>query len=202
MRPDRYSLLVALLKVLLPLMSLALLSTLFLLSRTVDPELVIPFAEKEIQDRLRDQQVTGPFYNSTTDSGDRISFEAESLRTPEGKTGENEADDVEVVMDLSSGGQVRLRSNKGHFFVARDQAELIGDVVITTTSQYRIESQKMLVRMTALNVQSPGAVHAVGPLGTLDAGAMELRSSENGDPSQLIFTNGVKLIYQPEIDDE
>ena len=42
---DRYSRMIAFLKVLLPLMALALLSTLFLLSQNTEPMASIPFAE-------------------------------------------------------------------------------------------------------------------------------------------------------------
>lgn len=82
MKGDRHSRVVSWLKVLFPLIALALLSTLFLLSRAIEPQAVIPFADKEVQERLRDQQITGPFYSGTTADGDLISFSAEKLTTP------------------------------------------------------------------------------------------------------------------------
>ena len=98
MQTDRYSKMVGWLKVLLPLIALGILSTLFLLSRVVDPEAVVPFADKEIQDRLRDQQVTGPVYSGVTADGDQLSFSAEKLTTPDIGNGTNLAQDVSVVM--------------------------------------------------------------------------------------------------------
>ena len=53
---DRYSRMIVWLKVLLPLMALALLSTLFLLSRNVDPLASIPFAQAEIDERLKEKK--------------------------------------------------------------------------------------------------------------------------------------------------
>ena len=61
MKGDRHSRVVSWLKVLFPLIALALLSTLFLLSRAIEPQAVIPFADNEVQERLRDQHITGPF---------------------------------------------------------------------------------------------------------------------------------------------
>lgn len=202
MEADRYSQLVSWLKVLFPLMALGLLSTLFLLSRVIDPESVIPFADKEIQDRLRDQQVTGPIYYALTADGDEIAFEAETMTTPQGQTGANAAKDVTVTMDLTSGSQVVVTALEGQTNIENDTAELTGDVVITTSTGYRIESDYLTAMMTRLNVVSPGPVDAEGPLGTLDAGAMTLQSEKDKDAAQLVFTNGVKLIYDPKLHKE
>lgn len=202
MQADRYSRMVSWLKVLLPLMALALLSTLFLLSRNIDPELSIPFADKEIQDRLRDQIVTGPFYYGTTAEGDEIAFSADTLTTPPDNAGTNRADGVNVVMDLATGARITLSSDTGLFDIAGNLADMQGNVVIITSAGYRVESDRLLSKLSALNVRSPGPVHSVGPPGTLDAGKMVLRADDEGGAAQLVFTNGVKLIYTPHQDKE
>lgn len=202
MQADRYSQMVGLLKVVLPLMALALLSTLFLLSRAIDPEAEIPFADKEIQDRLRDQQVTGPIYYATTADGDQISFAAETLITVPGQTGANEAEDVTITLDLTSGTEILLRSMRGHVDIEADRADVDGNVVITTSTGYRILSDKLITQMSKVDVLSPGPVKADGPIGTLDAGRMALKSGKDRKPAQLVFTNGVKLVYDPKQDKE
>ena len=202
MQPDRYSRLIGWLKVLLPLMALAILSTLFLLSRVIDPEAVIPFADKEIQDRLRDQQVTSPVYQGMTADGDELAFLAEKLITPEGQTGANEAEDVQVTMNLASGSTLVLTAARGRFDIAANQTDLTGNVLITTSTGYEIASEMLRTQMSTLNVESPGPVQANSPIGTLDAGAMTLDAGQSGQPAQLIFTNGVKLIYDPKALDE
>lgn len=202
MQVDNYSRLVVWLKVLLPLLALAILSTLFLLSRVIDPEAVIPFADKEIQDRLRDQQVTGPIYQGVTADGDELSFVATKLTSPEGRTGANEAEEPTITMDLVSGTTVVLTALKGRFDIAGNRSELTGDVVITTTTGYVINSDEMITALSTLDVESPGPVDATGPLGTLNAGAMTLSAGKGQQAAQLVFTNGVKLIYDPKTVDE
>jgi lipopolysaccharide export system protein LptC len=202
MQADRYTRLVNWLKVLLPLTALGLLSTLFLLSRTIDPDAAIPFADKEIQDRLRDQIVTGPFYYGTTASGDQIAFSAETLTTPQGEIGANKAEQIDVVIDLASGTQILLKSDVGHFDIGKDTADLDGNVQVTTSTGYRINSARMIAMMSQLDVRSPGPVQSVGPFGTLDAGSMVLSTPKKDSPAQLVFTNGVKLIYMPKQDEE
>ncbi|MGJ8627264.1 MAG: hypothetical protein ACSHXB_09920 [Sulfitobacter sp.] len=197
MRADSYSRWVSWLKVLFPLAALGLLSTLFLLSRAIDPETVIPFADKEIQDRLRDQQVTGPFFSGTTAEGDLISFSAETLKTPDGRTGSNRAEDVIVKVAAIRGTKITVVAAMSEFDIANDLAELTGNVVITTSAQYRIISDKLSSQLSVLNLKSPGPVEATSPAGRLNAGSMLITSSEEGKPAQLIFTNGVKLVYTP-----
>lgn len=197
MASDRYSRLVSWLKVLFPLAALGLLSTLFLLSRVIDPEAVIPFADKEIQDRLRDQQVTGPFFSGTTADGDQISFSAETLTTPQGQTSANRAEDVRAVINLTSGTEVVFVAAQASFDLAQDRADLTGDVLITTSTGFRVVTDALTSTLSALNIHSPGQVEGTGPPGVITAGEMRLSLPDNGDPAQLLFTNGVKLIYNP-----
>lgn len=202
MQADRHSRMVSLLKVLFPLLGLALLSTLFLLSRVIDPENAIPFADKEIQDRLRDQQVTGPFFSGATANGDLISFSAEKLTTPQNEVGANRAEDVRVVIDLVGGTTLTLHANVAHFEMPKDRADLEGNVVIETSSNYMIESDRLTTQMTSLDVRSPGPVQAQSPMGTLNAGSMIISTPNEGEGAQLIFKNGVKLIYDPKLVEE
>lgn len=195
---DSYSRMVSWLKVLFPLAALALLSTLFLLSRSVDPDTQIPFADKEIKERLRDQQVTGPFFTGTTADGDQISFAAEKLTTPEGQTGAHEALNIRVDMDLAGGGEITLTADQASFELTKDRAELTGAVRITTSTGYRLQSDRFVSEMTALNLISPGPVEGAGPVGQLSAGGMTLTAPKSGTSAQLIFNNGVKLVYTPQ----
>lgn len=196
MASDRYSRLIAWLKVLFPLAALAILSTLFLLSRAVDPDAQIPFADKEIQDRLRDQQVTGPFFTGTTADGDQIMFSAEKLTTPDGQTGSNEAQNIETIVDLASGERITLTAARARFDLAQDHVELMGEVLIRTTSGYAVTSDLLVSAISSLSLNSPGPVSGKAPAGTLDAGSMTLTAPKDGVAAQLIFKNGVKLIYE------
>lgn len=188
---------VAWLKVALPLAALGLLSTLFLLSRVVDPTESIPFADTEVQDRLLNQQISGPYYSGTTANGDQIAFVAEKVLTPNGLGGANRAEDVFVKIEMVSGTTVNVTSNKARVNIGQDVADLTGNVVITTSQGYIITSEALIARIAALDLRSPDTVFATTPAGELTAGSMRLMSPEPDAPAQLVFTNGVKLIYQP-----
>jgi lipopolysaccharide export system protein LptC len=195
---DRYSRMIAFLKVLLPLMALALLSTLFLLSRNTEPMASIPFAEAEVNERMRDQQITGPFFSGSTEQGDQISFSAGKIGVADGN-GRVTANDISAQIDLSSGARLVFFADLGEVDIANDTSILSGKVLITTSTGYKINSERLVSAMTSLNMESPDKIIAEGPLGTFSAGSMRLTFSEKTKFTQMIFTNAVKLIYDPKI---
>ncbi len=192
---DRYSRLVAWLKVLLPLTALALLSTLFLLSRNLDPVAAIPFADAEIKDRLRDEQITGPFFSGTTESGDRVSVSAGKMQT--NASAGNSASDLSAQIDLASGTRVVLFSDTGSFDMRNARSSLTGNVVITTSTGFKMTTDALDADFDTMHVESPGDVMADSPLGTLNAGQMRIEKRGADENTHLIFTNGVKLVYTP-----
>ena len=194
---DRYSRTVALLKVLLPVAALALLSTLFLISRGNDNQAPIPFADKEIQDRLRDQQITGPFFSGSTADGDLVSFSATKLTTPYGRTGGNRAENVIARIETAQGAKLQMQASLAMVDIASDLAELSGAVTINTSMGYRIDTDVLLAKMSELSLEAPGTVIARTPMGTLTAGNMTVTKPKSADHAQMLFSGGVKLVYTP-----
>jgi lipopolysaccharide export system protein LptC len=197
MHTDRYSRMVAWLKVSLPLLALAILSTLFLISRAADPPVTIPFADSEVQDRLTNQQATGPYFSGISANGDQIDFVADTVRAMPDSIGTNIAENVDVNVDFVSGVKANLTAKEAVINIAEDRTRLTGDVVIVTSQGYVLESDLMLVRMSSPDMNSPGPVTGTTPVGTIDAGTMHFFVPDDTGDSQLVFTNGVKLLYQP-----
>lgn len=193
---DRYSQTVTFLKVALPLVALGMLSTVFLVSRAVTPTATVPFADAEVQERVKNQQISGPFFSGTSAAGDQIAFIAERLTSPGGEIGSNKAEEVIVQVDMASGEQIMLESNLAVLDIAQNRSELTGDVEIVTSHGYRLKSQMLELALSGVDVTSPGSISGVLPVGTVEAGGMRLFVPENSENAQLLFTNGVKMIYQ------
>ena len=194
---DGYSRLIAWLRVLLPLMALALLSTMFLLSRKTEPVAAIPFAEADIRNRLLNQQVTGSVFSGVTSSGTQVSLSAAKILTNGGTIGENQAEDISAQFDLVGGARINVWSNKGTVSMVDGSAVLFGDVRITTSDGIVVTSERLEAATGQLDVRSPGPITAQGPFGTLTAGAMALNEPQGQENPHLIFTNGVRLVYEP-----
>lgn len=195
MASDPYSRLVAFLKIALPLLSLGILSTVFLVSSRIEPGDTIPFAEGEVAERIRSQQVTGPLFSGMTSGGDRISFSADEIITSQDRI--NAASNPIALIDFAGGGNVRLEAERGDIDLGGDLVTMSDSVVITGSTGYVVRSEEITSRLSSLEVLSPGEVTGEGPAGTLRAGRMRIGEMESGDHVQLLFMDGVKLIYDP-----
>lgn len=193
---DRYSRFVALLRVVLPLTALALLSTLFLLSRGVDTEAVIPFADTEIQDRTRSQQVTEPFFSGVTPNGNEIMVTATTAR-PGIASGLAAAEDLSAVIRTPEGTEITMVSDRGTFDLREQMASFLGNVVIKNTWGYTVKTAILNSSMSNVQASTPGEVTGTGPIGDFTAGRMILNTEKGSSDTHFFFTNGVKLIYDP-----
>ena len=66
------------------------------------------------------------------------------------------------------------------------------------TAGYDIRTELLNTRIDELYAESPGRVVGTGPPGDLDAGRMILTNDADTGDAQLLFTDGVKLVYTPQ----
>lgn len=197
-RRDRHTRIVAWLKIGLPLAALAILSTLFLLSRRIEPPADLPFAQVEMEDRARRQQVTRPSLSGATDKGDLVEVTAAEVQPDETDPERVAATDVVASVTFADGGGMTVRADSAVFNRAAGHAELSGDVVVSTGTGQEIRTSRLDMALDTLDVLAPGEVRSTGPEGSLSAGGMKLTGGAEGNDVQLVFTDGVKLIYDPQ----
>ncbi|SIO19036.1 LPS export ABC transporter periplasmic protein LptC [Vannielia litorea] len=193
---NSYSRFVSLAKIVLPLAALALLSTLFLVARTVDPSRSIPFADVDVNELAREQRISAPNYSGVTRDGAAISIKASSARPDPANRSRVSATDLRGHLETPDGGTYELSSLSGEIDTKAGLAVLDGGVIITTPTGYQVTSDQITTALEQTDIESPGPVKAVGPAGTLDAGSMKLTPSDDGN-YLLVFNNGVKLVYTP-----
>ncbi|MGE4328416.1 MAG: LPS export ABC transporter periplasmic protein LptC [Pseudodonghicola sp.] len=193
---DRHSRLVAYFKVILPLAALFLLSTLFLLSRSIAPTGTTPFAEKDIEARVRGQQITGAFFSGITNGGDEITVSA-STAHPASAGGSADAEELQAHLTLAKGGEIRLKSDAGTLNPAGDRASFTGNVRITTSTGYTVTTQQLDTGLDTFSAETPGQVEGTGPFGNFTAGQMQIGAKNKDAPVHMLFTKGVKLVYDP-----
>lgn len=194
---NTHSRVVAGMKVLLPLVALGLLSTVFLISNTVDPSQSVPTAEIDLERRARELGATDPSFAGVTRQGDEIRFEADIVRPDPASPERLIADRITAQFRLDAGTQVDVTARAAEVDQRALTAELQGDVQMTTSTGYVIDTARLISRLDALHVLSPGTVTATGPLGDLTAGRMLLQNAGESEAAELLFSGGVKLIYLP-----
>jgi len=190
-----YSRVIAWLKILLPLAALALLSTLFLLSRSREPLANVPFAEAlKAGDRAL-QGVSAPHYSGTTSDGGVLTMTAERARPM--ADGHILADEMKARMQLRDGSEIRLTARQAQMQDGAQTAHLKGGVLIESSLGYVMRTEAMISAINSVDVESLGPVTGAGPAGDLQAGRMVIAPDDGEGDVQIHFTEGVKLIYRP-----
>lgn len=185
-------------KVTLPLLALALLATLFLFSRQIDPTDAIPYAEVDVEERAREPRLTMPTYAGVTADGSALSIAAAEAR-PDSAAGVGTASTIIGKLETPDGARVDLQAANGVLNTDEGLMSLGGGVTLTTTSGYSIQTETLIAKLDQTSLSSPSAITATTPMGQLQAGEMSLTQ----DPKQaksylLVFKGHVKLLYTPQ----
>ncbi|WP_374429238.1 LPS export ABC transporter periplasmic protein LptC [Tabrizicola sp.] len=194
---DRHTRVVGWLKVALPLMALAILSTLFLVARRVDPEAALPYAEVDVEDLAREPRMTAPTYAGTTEDGASVTLSADEAR-PAADGAPAKAAALRLDLATPDGGRTELVAAQAQMDDTAQQLVLSGGVTVTTSTGYRLETAEVAAKLDRTGLESRSPVMATGPAGEISADGMVLRQ-DNRTPGSyvLVFKGGVRLIYQP-----
>ena len=198
-RDNLHSRVVAWMKILLPLAALGILSTLFMISDTFDPSQPLPITGIDLQKRAQDQGATKATFAGVTRTGDEVIVQTERSRLSPEDPRLILAEDITATLRLTSGTEINIASRRGEMNQPENSASLVGDVSIETDSGYVLRTEHLIARFDDLYAESPGPVAGTAPAGDLTAGRMVLQNRGESDQAHLVFTNGVKLIYQPRI---
>lgn len=196
-RADTHTRVVAWLKVALPLTALAILSTLFLVARRIDPEDALPYAEVDVEDLAREPRMTAPTYAGTTSDGAALTLSADEARpTAEGTPAA--AAGLRLELDTPDGARTELLAGSAVMGDATREVILSGGVTVTTSSGYRLETAEVAARLDRTGLESRAEVTATGPAGQIRADRMVL-SQDGQTPGAyvLVFNGKVRLVYQP-----
>lgn len=198
---DRYSRIISLLKVILPLAALGLLSTVFLISERITTDPAMPFEPKEIESRIAGQQITAPYYAGTTTAGHEITISAKraspGLPDQENAAHSAQANDLQAQIRMADGKRILLLANSGTLEPGGDNATMSGDVRIIAPSNMTVSTEQLHARLEQLDIRAPAKVTASADFGTLNAGAMRIFTKTKKGPAHIVFTGGVKVIYDP-----
>lgn len=196
-RADTHTRVVGWLKVALPLAALAILSTLFLVARRIDPEAALPYAEVDVEDLAREPRMTAPTYAGTTSDGSALTLSADEAR-PAAEGTPAAAAGLRLELATPDGSRTDLTAATARMDPAAREVVLSGGVVVTTSSGYRLETAEMAAKLDRTGLESLAPVTATGPAGDIRADRMVL-SQDPRTPGAyvLVFNGGVRLVYQP-----
>jgi lipopolysaccharide export system protein LptC len=196
-RADTHTRVVGWLKVVLPLAALAILSTLFLVARRIDPEAALPYAEVDVEDLAREPRMTAPTYAGTTSDGASLTLSADEAR-PSAENAPAAAAALQMALKTPDGAVTELLAGAAVMDPVARQVILSDGVTVTTSSGYRLETAEMSAKLDRTGLESRAPVTATGPAGDIRANSMELsQDAQTPGAYVLVFKGDVRLVYQP-----
>lgn len=196
-----YSTFVRILKIGLPLLSLAILSTLFLFSSRIDLSQPSPIDGVDVDRLIAEQGIGTPQFVGQTTDGASVHMQARRAIPNLDPDGGLDATMVQARIDEPSGDVLNLSAPIASFRNQTDDATLSGGVALSSSVGLQMTTDSLEIGRNFDNITAPGEVQAIVPFGQLQAGAMQIsRAPAQSGPSgyRFVFTNGVKLIYTPQ----
>ncbi|MFN3722703.1 MAG: hypothetical protein ACK4VZ_06640 [Paracoccaceae bacterium] len=196
---DFHSRLIGWLKIVLPLLALVILSTLFLVARTINPEDAIPYAEVDVEDRLREPRMTMPAFAGLTNDGAALTVSAAEARPAGSDAKGASATALTGLLETPDGARTELAAASGQIDPAARQILFSGGVTVSSSVGWQVQGETLTASMDRTDISLPTTVVATGPAGVVTADTMRLTQTDGGDGQYvLVFNGAVKLIYQPQ----
>ncbi len=188
---------IAWLRVLLPLAALAILSMIFLISRQPDPDAAIPYAEVDAEALAREPRMNNGEYSTVTEDGTHLTLTADTATphkadTPDAAT---TAQGVRLIWRAPEGLAADISA--GGAKLDAEMLRLEDGVRMTTSTGWLLTGPRFNALTDRSLLASDGPVTGFGPLGRIDAEAMEITPLPDGKDHLLNLSGGVRLLYQP-----
>ena len=182
-------------KIILPMIALALLSTLFLFARSPSDTPEIPIAQ--IEELAREQQITSPQFSSVANDGSVIAIVAKNAKPDAALPDTLLVEDLAIDVDAADGTTLNITSGMSVLDSAAKTARLNGLSRVTTSSGYTMETVGISADLRTGEIVSDGPLEVRAPFGELSAGKVRIAISADGAGQQMVFTQGVRLLYTP-----
>lgn len=195
--PDNlHSQLVGWAKIILPLCALALLSTLFLFARGTNEPSEIPLAE--VEEIAREQRISAPEFSGVTDEGAIVVISARTARPDTQRPDTVSIDDMRLRMENADGSNLDVSATLGEIDGQDRVARFLGLARLETSTGYQMETNGLIAELDTGLVTSDGLLEIRAPFGQLTAGNVTFHVESEGTAQQMLFTNGVRLLYKPQ----
>lgn len=187
----------------LPLGALALLSTVFLVSRGIDPQRAVEMSEIDVEELTREPRVGGARFAGVTQDDTAMTISARSVRS----TGDLRdggpilllLDTPQGALQFPSGRNALFQGAEGRIDQAEDEISLRGSVVLETSDGYRVTMPELISAIQTTHVRGLGGITGHAPAGEISADSVELLQSGGQDGGYLLaFKGNVRLIYRPD----
>ncbi|TVP71255.1 MAG: hypothetical protein EA339_10555 [Rhodobacteraceae bacterium] len=191
------------LRITLPLAALALLSTIFLVSRSIDPDRAVALSEIDMSALTREPRIGTARVAGVTSDNTTLVIEAAAMSAP-GTQPQSEPVDLRLdapsgTLGFASGREITFASATGTLDRIADQVALTGDVQLQSSDGFRAQMPRLTAALGETRVLGYGGIRAEGPPGEITADRLSISVPPGATDGYLLaFSGNVRLIYQPQ----
>jgi lipopolysaccharide export system protein LptC len=190
------------LRVVLPLAGLGMLSTVFLLARTVDPSRAVALEGIDLSTITHEPRLGSSRFAGVTADGAGLIVTSQSTRSETALGSDDPAllhlDAPRGLLDLTQDDLLQFQAQRGRVDMGARMLTLQDDAELQTRSGYVARMQVLRAHLDKVDMIGEGNVSASGPLGEITA--LRLRVTAHDPPPHghiLEFEGNVHLVYQP-----
>ena len=192
---DSYSAFVVWIKTLLPILALGMLSTIFLFSGKVDVTQSLPYAKLNIAEIVREQRITKPYFSGVSYNDTEITLSAAYASSDTQNADILNITDLSIILTSEHAKTVRITAGLGTLDATKQKVTVSKDVYLTAMPDFWLKTNSLTIDLKQGVATADTMFQSVTALGTINAGNMIVKTITNDQ--QIIFTNGVRLIYYP-----
>lgn len=198
--PSRYSRFVRVVKFVLPLLAVAVLSTVFLVQREDPFDGRLVFSDTDRRSLDDGLTIQNPLITGTTAGGAGYRIAADTA-VPDGpRPSEIRFTGLVAQTEQPSGRRLELVGDQGVARIDTSALTVMGHVLLTTSDGYRVQTPSAQADLAAGWIRTAEVV-VDGPTGRIEAGSMRIeeRPVAGGSDTKEVFffDNGVRLVHQP-----
>lgn len=197
-----YSRYVSVVKVLLPLIAIALLATVFLFTseRTIDGG--FEFSKADLVSLEAGLLVSKPRFSGSTAGGDEYNFIAEYLRPDAPKPTIVQAEGISGEIHYLQGTTVQISAQEAVVGLEDRTVRLSEGVSVVFSDGFRASSDNLFAELNESRLTTNGPVTALSLMGNISAGNLRVETVlRDGEENQMIwFEKGVKLVINLDSD--
>lgn len=196
--PGLYSRVVAVLKVGLPLVAVAMLAALFLISNDGGDGGDLVFSPADLAALGSGMRVTEPVFSGVTDAMDRFRFTAAEVVPDAAPPTRAAITTLAGRIDFADGQGVDLSAATGDLDLETQRMTLEGGVQVVSGDGFAFAADRVDLDLKMGGLAAQGGVAGDGPMGRIDAGRLTVSEPEGVEGARtFLFEDDVRLIYDP-----
>ncbi len=196
-RAGFYSNAVAILKICLPLIAVAILILVFVVEREDDfDDGGLAFTEADVQSLGQGLQLTNPQLSGTTAIGEQYILSAATIAPVNISPDHLMADTLSGTL---SGDERRIdfSADQAEIEVGAKRLTLTRGLSVETSDGYTLTAPRVEANLRTSTLVADGPVKATGPIGAITAGNLEISPEPETQNRVIWFRDGVTVRYTP-----